>query len=267
MRILLTGATGFVGSGLKNAFPEMIAAPSLRTATEEEVRRIVDGFDTVIHTAAISDIGTCEKDPEGSYQANVTLPVYLARACKGRKLICFSSDQVYSGGGEEGPYDEHMAVPANTYARHKLEMDERVLDICPEAVILRAEWMYDYPSMRMNYLRIILEGKDRVAFSSNQYRGITWLREVAEAFSVIPGLPGGVYNFGSEATESMYEITRQFVNYLEKSLMVDDAPPRHNLWMNCEKARKHGIRFSKVEDALKRCVEVYGLKQTETIRW
>ena len=34
--------------------------------------------------------------------------------------------------------------PGNIYAAHKLEMEKRVLDILPSAVMLRAEWMYDY---------------------------------------------------------------------------------------------------------------------------
>ena len=266
MRVLLTGGTGFVGSGLKKAFPEMVLSPSLRGTTEEDVRRIVDGFEVVIHTAAISDTGSCERDPDASWQANVMLPVYLARACADKKLICFSSDQVYSGCEDKGPYGEDMAAPANTYARHKLEMEERVLDICPDAVMLRAEWMYDYPSVRMNYLRIILEGKDRVAFSSSQYRGVTWLREVTEAFPAVLGLPGGSYNFGSETSESMYEITRQFVEELGMPLIVEDAPPRHNLWMNCEKARKFGVDFSPVGDALRRCVKENEILRAATAR-
>ena len=254
MRILLTGANGFVGSGLKKAFPEMISAPSLRQTAEDEIRRIVEDCDTVVHTAAISDIGSCEKDPEASYRANVMLPVYLARACADKKLICFSSDQVYSGCGEDGPYDESTAVPANTYAAHKLEMEKRVLDICPDAVLLRAEWMYDYPPVRPNYLSMVLEAKECLSFSSKQYRGVTWLREVAEAMPAVMRLPGGVYNFGSETDKSMYEITRDFLEYLGKDVPVEDAPPRHNLWMNCAKARMRGVAFSRVEDALKRCV-------------
>ena len=127
MRILITGTTGFVGHKLKASYTDAIAAPSLRNATRDMIMKIVEESeaDVVIHTAAISDIGTCQKDPQSSYFANVQIPLYLAAACKDRKLICFSSDQVYSACKEEGPYIEEVVKPGNIYAEHKLWMMRR----------------------------------------------------------------------------------------------------------------------------------------------
>ena len=162
MKILVTGARGFVGHKLMEHYGDAIAAPSFRNASEDEVRRIVEesGADVIIHTAAISDIGTCEKNPEASYHANVTLPCYLAKARGRRKLICFSSDQVYSACAEAGPYTEETVNPGNLYAREKLEMEQKVLDIQPDAVLLRAEWMYDWYEERSNYFMTLLRQKD-----------------------------------------------------------------------------------------------------------
>ena len=253
--ILVTGATGFVGRRILALCPDTRPCPSLRGADAEAFRRMVaeSGADAIIHTAAISDIGACEADPEASWRANVQLPLWLAEAAEGRKLVCFSSDQVYSGCEAEGPYREDTVRPANVYAAHKLEMEQRVLDRCPEAVMLRAEWMYDYHSPRSNYFLNLLGAKERVAFSARQYRGITYLREVAENMPRVLGLPGGAYNFGSETDASMYDITRDFVAFLGLDLRVEDAPPRHSLWMDCGKARALGIRFSSVPEGLRRC--------------
>ncbi len=255
MKILVTGAGGFVGQGIMKAYGNAEAAPSLRNATAEAIRRIVEESDAevIVHTAAISDIGQCRADPEASRQANVRIPCELARAAKGKKLICFSSDQVYSACGEEGPYTEETVRPGNIYAEHKLDMERRVLDILPSAVMLRAEWMYDEYDKKPNYYMNVLKAEGTIAFSSGQYRGVTYLKEVTENLNRVFSLPGGVYNFGSETTMSMYEITREFTAYLGKKITVTDRPGGHNLWMKCDKARNYGISFSSVLDGLIRC--------------
>ncbi len=241
-----------------------VASPSLRNASEEEVRRLLEesGVEAILHTAAISDIGQCAEDPEGSYQANVLLPVYLARAAKacGIKMIGFSSDQVYSGLEEEGPFKEETVKPGNLYAEEKIEMEQRVLDIDPTAILLRAEWMYDNVSYKGNYFLNLLgqiEKGEIPVQSSQQFRGITYVKEVSEAVPALLKAEGGVYNFGSETTSSMKTITEEFLKYLGKEPIVKDAPSRHNLWMDCSKARSQGIYFSEVLEGLKRCAEDY----------
>ena len=259
--ILVTGASGFVGQKIMKLCNNTIACPSLREASEDQVKRIVEAYDvdTVIHTAAISDIGVCQANPEASRLANVEIPVYLAKAVKNAKLICFSSDQVYSGLDEEGPYTEETVRAGNLYAQQKLEMERRVLEIAPDAVMLRAEWMYDYYLEKSNYFMNMLRAEESVSFSSRQYRGVTYVKEVAENMEKVSLLPGGAYNFGSETAKSMYEISREFLAAIGKNVKVEDAPPRHNLWMNCEKARKLGVDFLSVEDGLKACAKDYGV--------
>ena len=259
--ILITGAAGFVGRRLMETVPGAVAAPSLRNASQEDVKRIVEesGAEAIVHTAAISDIGACQADPEASYRANVQIPLWLARAAGNRKLICFSSDQVYSGSKEAGPYSEEMTAPGNVYACHKLEMEQRVLEILPEAVMLRAEWMYDLRAPKPNYLLNVLRAEGTVAFSSRQYRGVTYLGEVAENMDRVLALPGGAYNFGSETTLSMQELTKRLAALLGKPLAVEDAPPRHNLWMDCGKAARYGVVFSDVLTGLTKCLQEYGL--------
>ena len=257
--ILVTGANGFVGQKIMQVCKNALPCPSLRNLSEAEIQQIVEqsDADTIIHTAAISDIGTCEKDPEASYVANVQIPVALAKAAKNKKLICFSSDQVYSGLNASGPYTEETVKPGNIYAEHKLIMEQRVLEIAPDSVMLRAEWMYDYYLQKSNYFMNIINAVDSVSFSSGQYRGITYVKEVAMNMEYVTKLPGGAYNFGSETNKSMYEITKEFLSFIGKKIALHDAPPRHNLWMNCDKLKKYGITFQSVEDGLKTCAKDY----------
>lgn len=259
MKILVTGAHGFVGTRLMKELEGAIAAPSIQGMNEKQIRQIVEESeaDVIIHTAAISDVGICEKNPEESYYANVLLPVYLAKASDGKKLICFSSDQVYRGCESGVPYREDEAKPANIYGAHKLEMEQRVLDRQPDSVLLRAEWMYDYISPRGNYLLNVLNAKETLTFG-HQYRGITYLREVCENMERVIKLPGGIYNFGSETTQSMYEITKDFLRITGSKQMVKEVPAAHNLWMDCGKAAEYGVVFSDVIGGLKRCLVDYG---------
>ena len=259
--ILVTGASGFVGGKIINNCKNVIACPSLKGMTEDDIKRIIEesGVDTIVHTAAISDIGVCQANPDESYIANVQIPIYLAKASKNIKLVCFSSDQVYSGMDAEGPYYEDTVKPNNVYAEHKLLMEQRVLEICPQAVMLRAEWMYDYYLKKSNYFMNILNATESLAFSSRQYRGITYVKEVTDNLENVIKLPGGAYNFGSETTKSMYEITEEFLNLIGKNITLLDTLPNHNLWMSCDKAKKYGVVFNSVEDGLKKCAKDYGI--------
>lgn len=259
--ILVTGPNGFVGSRIMKYCKDVIASPSLRSMTEDQVRRMVEEseVDTIIHTAAISGVQTCQRHPEESYIANVLLPVYLAKASKNIKLICFSSDQVYTGTEADVPYTEDMARPNNVYATHKLEMEQRVLDIAPDSVHLRAQWMYDFDMARGDFFMDIYNAQDTLSYSSGQYRCVTYIKEVAENMEKVAKLPGGVYNFGSETTKSMYEVAKETLAVLGKDVKVEDKPAGHSLWVNCEKARKHGVIFSSVEDGLAKCAKDYNL--------
>ena len=125
--------------------------------------------------------------------------------------------------------------------------------------MLRAEWMYDRYLKKSNYFMNILNAVDSVHVSSRQYRGLTYVKEVAENMDAVIRLPGGVYNFGSETTKSMYEITAEFLALIGKKIPLEDAPPRHNLWMNCDKARKFGVTFRSVEDGLRQCAIDHGV--------
>lgn len=267
VKILLTGAQGFLGLRIAQAMP-VIAAPSLRDASQDDVKRLMDEVqpEVVMHTAAISDIGECERDPDASRRANVLLPEAIARAAGGAKLLMLSTDQVYSGCADEGPYREDDVCPANLYARHKLEMEQRVLDVNPDAVLLRATWMYDMPicgaknrgNFLMNVMQAAMTGQP-VAFPKEQYRGITWAREVAERMKDAIALPGGVYNFGSGNDMSMYDTAAFLAQRMGLNLSLTEAPARRHLWMDGSKLGAQGISFRSTAQGLQDCLQAYGL--------
>lgn len=175
---------------------------------ESAIRRFVETVqpDVILHLAALSDTGYCQQHPRNPSVPTLNCPSGWQKLHGHRgQTVSFSSDQVYAGVTQPGPLPETLPLsPVNTYGRHKLEAEERVLALCPEAVLLRAPWMYDLPGdglpLRGNLLLNLLQAAQNgtpVRFSPHDHRGVSWVREVVEQLFPALQLPGGVYNFGS----------------------------------------------------------------------
>ena len=276
-KLLVSGAGGFVGARIMTqlagryelcAFPKGMLAAADEQTVADWVRR--EQPDVIVHTAALSDTGYSEKHPDESYRANVLLPCWMAAAAQksGAKLVAFSSDQVYTGLTEHGPFDEDTPLsPANVYGRHKQEMEQRVLDILPDAVLLRAAWMYDLPGyglpIRGNFLVNLLTAamrQETLRFSMRDYRGITYVREAVERLTRAMELPGGVYNFGSENDCDMATTARRACALLDIHPAIEEADWPRSLLMDGGRFRAAaGVGFDDTLTGVQRCLRDYGL--------
>lgn len=276
-KVLVSGAGGFVGARIMTqladrytlcAFPKGMLADADEAAVAELVRR--EQPDVILHTAAISDTGYSEQHPAESYRANVELPLWIAQVARqtGAKLVSFSSDQVYAGLDAVELFTEDRPLsPANVYGRHKLEAEQRVLDALPDAVLLRATWMYDLPGyglpIRGNFLLNLLTAamrQETLRFSGSDYRGITYVREAVERLSDAMELPGGVYNFGSGNDCDMYATAERACALLNMHPALEKADWQRCLLMDSSKFRAAaGVGFGDTLTGLTHCLRDYGL--------
>lgn len=170
MTILVTGATGFVGTHLTSHLSThgYHISPITRTGFGEitpssEWGPVLSGIDTVIHLAArVHLMKDDASDPLTAYRAvNTDSTLHLARqAAKAgvRRFIFLSSIKV-NGEGREAPYTEQdTPAPGDPYAISKWEAEQGLQEIAAQTgmdiVILRPPLIYG-PGVKANFLRLL----------------------------------------------------------------------------------------------------------------
>src|SRR5690349_5679593 len=178
MRILVTGASGFIGAALcrgllarghavraairhPGAFPlppelQGIVVPDL--AAEFDRRALLAGVDAVVHAAAIAHRHAGEAEIE---RINFDATARLAEAAAGlvRRFVFLSSVKVHgedSGGRAFAETD--ATVPEDAYGRSKLEAERFLTDLATrhgmELALIRPPLVYG-PGVRGNFLRLL----------------------------------------------------------------------------------------------------------------
>ena len=268
-KMLITGATGFLGSRIAQYYKDKyeVLTPShgeMNIAEEASVRAyfIDNRPDVVIHCAAISDVGRCEREPEFSWSINVGGTENVVRAAKtvSAKCVCCSSDQVYFGSTETEAHSENEGIePANMYGKEKLYAENACLEIDESSVHLRLSWMYDAEDKkRMDFikqLRACMYERKEIAFSAKDKRGITDVWEVVKNMELALDLPGGIYNFGSPNNKSTYEMVMDVCQALGcDSAYVKEMENANfrNLTMEQGKVNIYGIFFATTQEGVLR---------------
>lgn len=270
---MITGATGFLGSRIANYYSKKyeICTPTryeMDITNEEEVLCLFEKErpDIVIHCAAISDVGRCEREPEKSYKINVDGSINIAKASQKvhAKCIICSSDQVYFGSVLDGPHSEEETLrPFNIYGQDKLAVEQECLKINPDCVLLRLSWMYDVKTIREgehgDFFRTLLpqiREAGELSFPTYDKRGITDVNEVVENLEKAFQIAGGVYNFGAsndkDTYTTVYEVFSNVgldVSRLHKNKEAFKTNPR-NLCMCQDKINGCGIYFSSTVEGL-----------------
>ncbi len=272
-RLLVTGASGFLGRRIAEFYKGRyeVYAPThgqMDITDRESVKAVFHEYKPrfVVHTAAISDVGMCEREPEKSRLINVdgSRNIALASAILNAKCVICSSDQIYFGSSLPGPHrEDESASPMNVYGREKKRAEEECLEQNPDCVLLRLSWMYDSETKSEyehgDFFRTLvsrLRAREILSYPVNDVRGITDVKEVVRNIEKSWELCGGVYNFGSPNDRNTYEtVLAMFkelgwdVGRLQRNEEAFAENPR-DISMCMKKLNDCGIEFSSTLEGL-----------------
>jgi len=135
-RVIITGAAGLIGRYLVRSAARWVpdyevhglSRPDLDLTDHAAVAQTWQRLDphVVIHCAAMSRTGDCERDLQLARRINVEATAYLAHLAQEIPFVFVSSGEVFDG--KAGWYTESdQPNPVNVYGKTKLEAERRVL--------------------------------------------------------------------------------------------------------------------------------------------
>lgn len=152
MRVTLFGASGLLGQELVRALSGVrLTALSSRDADLRNQARVEEVIrasrpDWIILSAAFTDVDGCEKNRELAFAVNHQGAVHVAQAAlaAGSRLLFLSSDYVFDG-TKGSPYEiDNRRNPINVYGETKARAEEQLLEILPDACIVRTSWLFGH---------------------------------------------------------------------------------------------------------------------------
>lgn len=239
-RVLITGGKGFLMSRTTKAYADKweilsLDREQLDITDHEAVSKTFEEFRPthVIHAAAIAMTQVCEDHPDLAKQVNTDAAEHIAKEClKHRaKLLFFSTEQVFNGNPEPGPYKvDTIPVPDTVYGQTKYAAEQAIQALDTEAVILRLSWLFGLPERNLpngytlfwDVFSAALRRQPTQA-SPNEFRGVTCAYDLIDQFDSIFELPAGIYHFGSENKMSRYETARLILKEINLSDEVINA--------------------------------------------
>jgi len=208
----------------------------------------------IVHTAALTSTGICERDPEAAERANVSATRNLVEAAreiagaldtasKNRPpyLIFTSTDLVFDG--EAAPYREDSPTsPVMRYGQTKVAAEKIVLDYEGPRTVLRPAILYGLPAPgRPSFLEWIagpLRRGEKVTLFTDEWRTPVRIEDVVEVIARLLATPcNGMLHCGGADRLSRLEMGEIVARRWNLDAGLLRAARRSDVALDCPRPR------------------------------
>jgi len=273
-KIIVTGSNGLLGQKVTDLSIQDSEIELIATSVGPNRHNLKDGYtyeeldvldldrlielveryqpDSIIHTAAMTNVDACEAERAKCYALNVQSVKNLVDVCqwKGIQLIHLSTDFIFDG--EDGPYTEEAEPnPLSYYGETKLESELILKNSSCQWAILRTIIVYGIVNdmSRSNivlWAKGALEKGEPINVVNNQWRMPTLAEDLAACcLLAVKKNASGVFHVSGKDLMSILEIVERVADHygLNKSLIK--AISAESLNQGAKRPKKTGFILDK----------------------
>ena len=273
MKIFITGVSGLLGvnlafqlrrnfqiSGAYLRHPVTISGcetMQLDLTSEQDVFQAIESArpDVVINTVALTDVEKCESDPELANLLNHGSALNAARASSniGAKFVHISTDHLFDG-TKPWMTETDDPSPLNIYAKTKYEGELSVLEVCPDALIIRTNFFGWGTSIRTSFsdwiLRSLEEHRPLNMFSDGYFTPLLVNDLIDLIVKLVDSDATGTINLGGADRVSKYEFALELAQRFDYPTEKINPVSMDTFDFKATRPKDMSLRSSKAESIL-----------------
>lgn len=220
MKILLTGSNGQLGLCFQDRIPEgwtlqATDSEELDITDRNKVFSSVRDYrpDVIVNAAAYTAVDKAETNAGMAALVNAVGPENLAIAAKeiGAMFFHISTDYVFDGTSKTPYLETDKTNPLGVYGKTKLDGEIAVLDVLPEAIVIRTAWVFsEYGNNFVKTMLRLSTNTEELRVIDDQRGCPTYAGDIAQAIiDMIRIKPeGGIYNFCGDVEVSWCQFAK-----------------------------------------------------------